>query len=907
MTLRIKFLLWFVTIGGLIIAVTCLIAWNWTQPEGANGALGQSGTLSTVLFAALPLLVILSGFSYFFAGRLSANLDNLAMLANKIIHENPGIKLQVKGSDEIARVTTSLNEISEYLAVTYREMHQSAENYRNLSTQLATGDAIKSAMLSTALDAIVTIDAKGKIHDFNAASEKLFGYTREETLGQDMAELIVPEKYREAHREGMRHWHATGEANVFGIRIEIEALDKSGRVFPIELAITPLGLENETYFTGFIRDITEQKNAEKELRLAASAFDASEGILITDPDSKIIRANAAILNMTGYTSEDIIGESPERLIKLEKSPESGETDCWNEFQSNSPGQLEGYITPIEGDDYPIWLSLSQVYDDTGVITNYVVHIIDMTERKRFEQALEAARSEAEKANRTKSQFLANISHEIRTPLNAIINLNSLLLDSNLDHAQQQLAIAANQGGKALSTLVDDILDFSAIEAGKLKLLKHPFNLRKLVAELDALFRPQATSSGLEFRTSINSNTPQWVNGDEIRLRQVLINLLGNALKFTDTGFVELTVEPSKKHRIVFRVRDTGIGVSTEDAFLIFSEFSQADDSLTRRHKGAGLGLTISQRLVEKMEGVIHYEPGPDTGSLFWFAIPLKPAAEPEQPQNFVPDQVLVDARILVVEDSKANRMVAKAVLEKAGCEVEMVSNGKEAIEAAREHLFNAILMDVSMPVMDGLQATRLIRELNCGSSSVPIIAMTANVFAEDRLECMQAGMNDFISKPIRQNKLLTQLAYWLDPEQAVSKVDEELNAQYQSIEVLDEEQLSMMENETSTELMAEVIGIFLQETQAHLDALRAAGDQVDSSTLVSEAHAIKSSSGTFGALRLYESARRVESLAREGQHDMAIQCTRGIFEAAEETFTVYGRRFFSDGKNPLHNGPPGSS
>ncbi len=187
-----------------------------------------------------------------------------------------GIKLQVRGNDEIARVTTSLNEISEYLAVTYRELHQSAENYRNLSTQLAAGDAIKSAMLSTALDAIVTIDSEGKVHDFNAASEKLFGYTREEALGQDMAELIVPEKYREAHREGMRHWHATGEANVFGIRIEIEAQDKSGKIFPIELAITPLGLEDDTYFTGFIRDITEQKRAEKELRLAANAFDASE-------------------------------------------------------------------------------------------------------------------------------------------------------------------------------------------------------------------------------------------------------------------------------------------------------------------------------------------------------------------------------------------------------------------------------------------------------------------------------------------------------------------------------------------------------------------------------------------------------------------------------------------------------
>jgi PAS domain S-box-containing protein len=883
--------MWFVTAGGLITGITCLIAWKWAQANGIDGGIEPRLALSTILLTALPMFAALSVISFIFAGRLTSRLENLASMAEKIISENPGFKVQVRGNDEIARVTTSLNEISEYLAVTYRELHQAAENYRNLSTQLAAGDAIKSAMLSTALDAIVTIDEEGKVHDFNAASEKLFGYTRDEAVGQDMAELIVPEKFREAHREGMRHWKATGEANVFGIRIEIEAQNKNGKIFPIELAITPLGLENETYFTGFIRDITEQKNAEAELRLAASAFDAREGIFITDKASRIIRANEACLDMMGYSREETINESPATLIQFEQTAESAGTSSWESFLVRDQVQCEAHIKPREGDSYPIWLSLSKVFDDSGAITNYVVHIIDMTERKRFEQALETARNDAEKANRTKSQFLANMSHEIRTPLNAIINLNSLLLDSRLDHAQQQLAVAANQGGKALSTLVDDILDFSTIEAGKLKLLAHPFNLHKLVADLDALFRPQAMSSGLEFRTSVNSNVPQWVSGDEIRLRQVLINLLGNALKFTDSGFVELTAEPSKKQRIVFRVRDTGIGVSNEDAALIFSEFSQADDSLTRRHKGAGLGLTISQRLVEMMDGVIHYEPGPDAGSIFWFSIPLKPAAEPEQVQSLVPDHVLLNARVLVVEDSQANQMVARAVLEKAGCEVELVSNGQEAVETAREHHFDVILMDLSMPVMDGLQATRLIRELNSSSSSVPIIAMTANVFAEDRLKCMQAGMDDFITKPVEQSKLLARLAHWLDPERTVPKVDEELNAGYRSVEVLDEERLAKMENETSTELMTEVIGIFLEETQAHLDALSAAGNQVDSSTLVSEAHAIKSSSSTFGASRLYEAARIVEALAREGRHEQSMEATQGIFEAAEETFTVYARQY----------------
>ena len=899
--------MWFVTTGTLITGITCLIAWKWAQANGIGGGIEPRLALSTILLTALPMFAALSVISYIFAGRLTNRLENLASMAEKIISENPGFVVQVRGNDEISRVSTSLNEISEYLAVTYRELHQAAENYRNLSTQLAAGDAIKSAMLSTALDAIVTIDEEGNVHDFNAASEKLFGYSRDEAVGQDMAELIVPEKFREAHREGIRHWKATGEANVFGIRIEIEAQNKSGEIFPIELAITPLGLDNETYFTGFIRDITEQKNAEAELRLAASAFDAREGIFITDKSSRIIRANEAILDMTGYTREEIINESPDSIIQIELAAESAGSSSWESFLSGDQVQCEANIKPLEGDTFPIWISLSRVFDDSHAITNCVAHVIDMTERKRFEQALETARSDAEKANRTKSQFLANMSHEIRTPLNAIINLNSLLLDSELKPDQQRLASAANQGGKALCTLVDDILDFSIIEAGKLKLLKHPFELNRLIADLDALFRPQAESAGLVLHTSVDPEVPHWLNGDETRLRQVLVNLLGNALKFTDTGKVELTAAPSKKHHIVFQVRDTGIGISNENARLIFSEFSQADQSLTRRHTGAGLGLTISQRLVKIMKGEIHYEPGPDVGSIFWFEIPLRQAAEPEKVASFVNEHTMIEARVLVVEDSQANQIVAKAVLEKAGCEVELRSNGKDAIEAVRETDFDIILMDLSMPVMDGLQATRSIRKLSGVSSTTPIIAMTANVFAEDRNKCMQAGMNDFITKPIQQSKLLETLVHWLNPERSARGPDEILDDHSRSITIMDEEVLAKMERETSTEIVNQVLGIFLEEMQEHLDALRTAGDQIDTPTLISEAHALKSSCGTFGALRLFEAARTVESLGREGRHEEAMEATQAIFNAGEETVAAYAGKFACDGKNHLQNEQPRTS
>jgi PAS domain S-box-containing protein len=885
-----------VALGAMMLAAGLALLLSLAYPGGPGAAeppITESWLL-VLLWVVGAVLILSALLAFLLSRRVTVRLDQLAEMAEKMVSENPGLKLPVTGNDEISQVTATLNDISEYLAVTYRELHDAAESYRDLSTRLAAGDAIKSAMLSTALDAIVTIDEEGRVHDFNLAAEKLFGYTRDEALGREMAELIVPEAYREAHRGGMAHWRATGEANVFGIRIEIDAQNRQGEIFPIELAITPLGLEDQTYFTGFIRDITEKKRAESELRLAASAFDSRDGIFITDADSKVIRVNQAVLDMTQRAEADILGHSPHLfLASAGCSSEDGSADTWTRFLASENRQGETCIQPARGEPHPGWLSISTVCDEEGQVTHFVGHVFDMTERKRFEQELQSAREDAEAANRAKSQFLANMSHEIRTPLNAIINLNSVLLDSSLSPQQKKLALAANQGGKALSTLVNDILDFSKIEAGKLHLVDHPFNLHKLVSDLDALFRPQALGQGLDLVTSLGSGVDEWVTGDETRLRQVLVNLLGNALKFTDEGGVEFTVECSGKRNTLFRVRDTGIGVSPEDAALIFAEFSQADGSLTRRHSGTGLGLSISKRLVKKMDGRIHYEPAPDGGSLFWFEVLLEPAERPEDVEKVDVSGLLDGARILVVEDSNANQLVAEALLEKAGCRVTLVSNGQEAVTAVAGQVYDAILMDLSMPVMDGVQATRLIRDLPGYASGVPIIALTANVFAEDRAKCLEAGMVDFIGKPIREHTLIDRLARWLDPARGELTSDSDGEWSAGEFELLDEQALSRMEQETSGELMRQVIGMFLQETRAHMDLLKACDSRSDPSVLIAEAHAIKSSAGTFGASRLHEAARQVEALAREGDHEQALALLAHVAQVGDETMKIYESRYGS--------------
>ena len=726
----------------------------------------------------LMVLLVIGFFgvlSYLLGSVLTRPLNALIKGADEIAVKGPGQILKVRGKDEIARVRSSLNDMSESLAVSYRELHQTAERYKQMSVRLTERDETKSAILSTALDAIITIDGDGMVNEYNPAAEQIFGYSYEEAIGKEMAALIVPEKYRTAHREGMLNWHKTGEGPVLGVRLEIEARHKNGKVFPIELAITPLNLEGKTYFTGFIRDITERKEAE--------------------------------------------------------------------------------------------------------------------------QALQLAHSEAEAANIAKSRFLANMSHEIRTPLNAIINLNSLLLDTSLDGEQRKLATAANKGGVALSSLVNGILDFSKIEAGKMQLRINTFNLYKVINELEALFLPEAERNGLEFLTVIDASVPEWVDGDKTMLRQVLLNLIGNALKFTDSGKVTVNIEPVIANEYVFRVEDTGIGIEPGYVEYLFEEFSQGDSSLTREHGGTGLGLTITRSLVELMGGEIEYKPRKSGGSVFWFKIPLARVELPTEPDTpVVGRHESLNARVLVAEDSKGNQMVVEVLLRKAGCEVRLVDDGAQAVKAVGEEDFDAILMDMSMPNMDGLEATRQIRALQGKAANTPIIAMTANAFADDRHRCMEAGMNDFIAKPISIDGLLDRLVHWVSPAAPIPVAEnraepEPDSADGDEAELMDQQVLADLENETSRELVTEIIGIFIKETGERLDDLREAGTRQDPPSVIAAAHAVKSSAGTFGALRLQAAAGRVELLGRQGKEEESIALIESVADITEKTLRLYAERY----------------
>ncbi|MFZ1537952.1 MAG: response regulator, partial [Chromatiaceae bacterium] len=381
-------------------------------------------------------------------------------------------------------------------------------------------------------------------------------------------------------------------------------------------------------------------------------------------------------------------------------------------------------------------------------------------------------AEATRANAAKSRFLAHMSHELRTPLNAVLGILDLAEDWVLPPEQHAQLTVAREAGRNLLELINDVLDLSKIESGGMDLHPEPTDIAVLVRTAAAVVLPLATSKGLALETQLDPQLPKAVLVDALRLRQVLVNLAGNAVKFTASGHVDLRLVTlcagETCQRLRFEILDSGIGIPPERQALLFNEFTQVNDTSSPNHfGGTGLGLAISQRIINLMGGRIHVESAPGRGSRFWFELTLVPVqlAPPPQPARAPacrpPEQVSRDTLpILLVDDNQVNRMVAEATLIRAGYRVRTATNGVEALEAVCDEPIGSILMDVSMPVMDGIEATRRIRALDGHPARVPIIAMTAHALDEEAERCKAAGMDDFITKPFVRAHLLATLTRW---------------------------------------------------------------------------------------------------------------------------------------------------
>jgi PAS domain S-box-containing protein len=847
-------------------------------------------------------MVLVALFSLGLGTYLTRQLLELRSASETITKEGPGVQVPVRGNDELAQVATAFNAMSSTLLRANDDRRRSLTEARKLAEALRFNSAQMSALLDHALEAIVTIDESGDVVGFNASAVHMFGYTQEEAIGRRLADLIIPAGQREAHRIGMKRFLETGRPTVIGRRVEMTALRKNGGEFPVEMAIIYTQLEGVNRFTGFLRDISQRKQA---------------------------------------------------LSELEK-----------------------------------------------------------------------ARVVAEQASEAKSRFVATMSHEIRTPLNAIINMHDLLLETKLDEEQRQHVQIAGDAGRVLLSIVNSVLDFSKIEAGKLETHKQPSSPEEIAGSALRLLAPRAYAKHLEVYFSVDPTLPSSIDTDSGLVRQILLNLVGNAIKFTEAGHVHVKVVPDGDEEggdfIRFEVHDTGIGIPDDRQRALFEPFTQADLTDTRRFGGTGLGLAICRWQARALGGDVLFESAVGKGSRFWLRLPILqpsppeptpaqlartladrqilcacsnpalaqyvvsqlaaagigariverlPGAPPgarrvaglagalavvgrppsradsqaggridypvipilehgatslpeegagrpgdalrlpltpralfralerasgsflaeEAPGRRQPQQAPERTRrklpcpILLVEDGEANRYVAVAILSRAGYEVEVAKNGLEAVSSASERSYSLVLMDVAMPGMDGLEATRLIRELPGENARVPIVAMTAGAFELDRQRCMEAGMNDYLSKPISRDELLLAVDRWGTAADSSRAAAASLAPGDQRL-ILNQDVLDALMSDVGEAQLPGLVSVFVEEARGRLRAMQAALQADDLATIGGEAHALKSAAGAFGAVAMQVEAQAIEQASDAGRLPGIAARLSTLGRCAEETF-----------------------
>ena len=597
--------------------------------------------------------------------------------------------------------------------------------------------------------AVVLTDPMGRILYVNPWFCRSSGYSQEEVIGQTPSLLKSgvhpPEFYEEM-------WRTILSGKVW--KGEICNRRKDGSLFWEVATIAPV-LDEDGEIVFFVAgkfDITEKKRAEEALEhrertLRALVETMMDGLLIIDHEGTVSFANPAVATITGLPLEEVVGRNAFQFILPEYRPVI--EDQVRRRQAGLSSTYEIGIRTARGEARTLLVSAAPLPDREGLIGQSVLVVRDVTDQKRQEEELRAARDGALAAAQLRTEFLANVSHELRTPMNAIVGLAEVLRDEALPARAQSVVEDIRRASHDLLALIDDLLDFSRIESGKMELEEKPFCPQEILVDVVQFFRPMAERKGLRLESRLEGEVQGSFLGDPRRFRQVLVNLVGNAIKFTESGYVDVRQvvrrrEDGEGWILHLEVVDTGPGIPPEVGERIFEPFRQADGSLTRGHGGTGLGLAITRKLVEMQGGTISFESTPGRGTVFRVEIPFRAVVDRSRPGA---EGGLV---VLVVEDNPVNRKVAGRLLERRGHVVRYAENGAEALERLREEPVDLVLMDIQMPEMDGLEATRRIRAGEVGEelAHVPIVALTAHVSEDDRRRCQEAGMDAFLTKPV---------------------------------------------------------------------------------------------------------------------------------------------------------------
>ena len=540
---------------------------------------------------------------------------------------------------------------------------------------------------------------------------------------------------------------------------------------------------------GTEQDVTERKKEEELEQLAMVAIKSYNAVTIANKEGKIEWVNEGFTKLFGYKLEDVKGTYGQILRKGEHTGLSPETDFYKIILTDKkPLSYENKNYSKDGNEYWVLTSLTPILDEKGNVEKIISIDSDISKQKKAEQELtfankiaehslykgnkaleelHKAKQQLEKSLKVKEQFLANMSHEIRTPMNAILGFTKLLLKSEHSVENKQYLNAIETSGDNLLVIINDILDFSKLESGKITFENIQFKLFELIHMLVELMRPKASEKNIKLLIEIDKNIPESVVGDPTRLNQILINLVGNAIKFTNSGEVKIMVsfinQIEDQIELNFGVQDTGIGIGQENLERIFDSFTQEANDTARKYGGTGLGLSITKQLIELQGGEISVKSRVGEGSLFTFTLNFKQTIQHDHKNTSVTcsykDKLpLKGVKVLLVEDNFFNQMLASKILENWHCKVEIAENGIIALEKVEKNNFDVILMDIQLPEIDGYETTHFIRNKTVSPKcDTPIIAMTAHAFADEVEKCLKAKMNDYISKPFDENKLFTKI------------------------------------------------------------------------------------------------------------------------------------------------------
>ncbi|NQE60853.1 PAS domain S-box protein [Caulobacter sp. RHG1] len=758
-----------------------------------------------------------------------------------------------------------------------------------LEDQLQASEARSRKILANAHQAIVTTDAQGLVTGWNRFAEQTFGWSSSDVFGKPLTDFITPPHRRQAQLDDMAGFIRTGHSAFVDQRVEVPALRKSGEAFTIELAISAERGPDGWSFTALMHDISARK---AQAALFETAFhNAAVGIALVSPEGGFARVNSAYCDIVGYSAQEMLAVDFQTITH----PDDLDKDL-GLLQQLVAGAIPNYHMDkryIRKDGAIVWvrLSVSMVANSDGSPKHFIAQVQDLTARVEAQEALErqtehlasmavqlaAAKDDAEAATLAKAEFLANMSHELRTPLNGVVGFSRLLAEEALTPSARRKVDRIRSAGETLSSLINDILDFSKLEAGAVELEAGAFNFDDFVADSIAFVEPQAGERRVTLTAS--GDSVGWVIGDQLRLRQILLNLLSNAVKFTREGAVTVrtdVIQVGGVVRLRLEVVDEGVGIAPEAIERLFTRFAQADGSITRVFGGTGLGLAICSELVELMGGRIGVQSEIGKGSTFWVELVLFTADPIAQPLRVDVEHGDYVGRVLLVDDVELNRELAEELLKRRGLMVDVACDGAEAVQAVAQQRYDLVLMDLHMPVLDGLAATREIVALglDCG----PIVALTASNTEAQVAACREAGMVGHLLKPFHERELDKLLTDHLRPdlariggvaESAIPDLSGEARAREDFIETMGKDAAVKL----GGLLLVQLDGKFQSD---------------DLEILESDGHSLAGSAGLLGFDTLGADARKVESACVAGQGvQEAVAQARASAQAAREVLKAW--------------------